>query len=525
MDKERLWLTGTLWGAVIIACLMIISSILFAVAFVYILIIGGAALVVVLIILGVHTWQVKRLPIKQDRREALRLTHQLAIEKEQLRLAQERHEHELQMERERHEQELLHNQKRLQLETHLALTRVLPDAKGHYPYIARPEGGYYPLPNVNMRITTSQVSDQAHMLEGGAATDVAKLPSMVRYDDIRKDIPRGHTLLGIGEQGLLETRPFSILSTCWIVGGSKTGKTNTVALKVAEAYMQGSQFLVIDPHSFKSDSLYNSIKGYEAAFIMPMAQETEQILPVLHAFLAEFERRKAGGSYLRPLTLLVDEIGSLTTDGAEDDDEKQMITLLKKIARVCGQEARGFDMYGMFISQDAAGLAWLRKRAMTVIAHKVLMMSERQLVCNENTKIAREMDTWPIGRVLVYGLAFDEIMVLQQPVFNPQKVVDADMPQESTEKIRLFSEHKRTEAPGVQLPDLEPLHKPTEQDTDATPTKSDDKQFTIEQETEFVRRYRVCGSIRECLALMHLSQGRYQRCASRIVTERKLRRA
>lgn len=524
MDKERLWLTATLWGAVIIACLMIISSILFAVAFVYILIIGGGSLVVVLIISGVHTWQVKRLPIKQDKREAQRLAHQLELEKEQLRLAQERHEHELQMERERHEQELLHNQKRLQLETHLALTRVLPDAKGHYPYIARPEGGYYPLPNVNMRITTPQVTDQAHLLEAGsAAGDVAKLPSMVRYDDIRKDIPRGHTLLGIGEQGL-ETRPFSILSTCWIVGGSKTGKTNTVALKVAEAYMQGSQFLVIDPHAFKSDSLYNSIKGYEAAFMMPMAQETEDILPVLHAFLDEFERRKAGGSYLRPLTLLVDEVGSLTTDGAVDDDEKEMITLLKKIARVCGQEARGFDMYGMFISQDAAGLAWLRKRAMTVIAHKVLMMSERQLVCNENSKIARDMDTWPIGRVLVYGLAFDEIMVLQQPVFNPQKVVDADMPRASTEKIKLFSEHKKVEVPSTPMPDIETLHKPMEQSTESVPS-SDDKQFNIEQETEFVRRYKACGSIKESLAQMHISYGRYQRCASRIVSERKLRRA
>ncbi len=47
--------------------------------------------------------------------------------------------------------------------------------------------------------------------------------------------------------------------------------------------------------------------------------------------------------------------------------------------------------------------------------------------------------------------------------------------------------------------------------------------LTPEQETEFIRRYRACGSIREAILQMHISYGRYQKHASRIVKERNLK--
>jgi len=270
------------------------------------------------------------------------------------------------------------------------------------------------------RVQVQEVASQENLqIEAPGA-----LPNLVRYEDIRTHIPADHALVGIDQKGII-TRQRAIKALTWVVGGSGSGKTNTVCIRVDEDYEWGHRFLVIDPHWFKDDSMYNAIKGYADRFLMPVAYETEDILQVLNAFLDEFKRRKAGGSWEFPITILIDEVGSLTTDKPETDEEKEMIDKIKQVARICGQESRGFEMTGMYISQDAAGLAWLRKRAIMVLAHQLLMMSERLLACNQNVEVAREMDTWPIGRTLVYGIGFKEGQkVVQQPVFQP-KVVDS----------------------------------------------------------------------------------------------------
>lgn len=58
----------------------------------------------------------------------------------------------------------------------------------------------------------------------------------------------------------------------------------------------------------------------------------------------------------------------------------------------------------------------------------------------------------------------------------------------------------------------------------AVSTNSEQKQFTPAQEADFVHRYRETGSIKESIAQMHLSYGRYQRHASEIVQARRLKK-
>lgn len=266
------------------------------------------------------------------------------------------------------------------------------------------------------------------------------LPEMVRYEDIRANIPADHALVGVDDKGVI-TRQRAIKALTWVVGGSGSGKTNSVCIRVDEDYEWGHRFLVIDPHWFKDDSMYNAIKGYSDRFLMPVAYETEDIIAVLDTFLTEFKRRKAGGSWEFPITILIDEVGSLTSDKPETDQEKDMIDKIKQVARICGQESRGFDMTGMYISQDAAGLAWLRKRAIMVLAHQLLMMSERLLACNQNTEIARDMDNWPRGRTLVYGIGFKEGQrVVQQPVFRPRIVESTLEIPSSTQSSNAFEQ-------------------------------------------------------------------------------------
>ncbi len=254
------------------------------------------------------------------------------------------------------------------------------------------------------------------------------LPHAIKYDDIRGNIPRGHTLLGVDRGKRLQTRPFSVLDTCWICGGSKTGKTNTASLKVDEAYQMGCKFIVCDPHRNKPDGLTSAIAGYSDAFLTPSASTFEEIEQALRTFLAEARRRIAGGRYSETWILIVDEVGSLTGDKGKTDDQKKFFQLLYNIARMCGQELRGFGMAGWFISQNAVGLSWLRSFAMTIFTHKLLMENERKVATNNNMTIVKDMDNWPRGRVLVYGLDIPEgQMVLQQPLFTP-RIVDADPP-------------------------------------------------------------------------------------------------
>ncbi len=263
--------------------------------------------------------------------------------------------------------------------------------------------------------------------EDAPALDAPALPNYVDYDSIRHLIPQGHALVGVTGSGI-ETKEDYIRALLWIVGGSGSGKTNSTVIRVDDDARRGHQFLGVDPHAIKPDSLTNALRGYACLFRMPIAKKLEDIEAVLDAFLEEFYGRKDEGWPLSPpITLVVDEVGSLTMDVDKGDPVAVRVAdKLKRIARICGQESRDFKMFGIYISQNAAGLAWLRRDAVIVLAHQVLQMSERLLVCNQDREIARSMNNWPKGRTYVYGIAFgDGPMLVQQPVVRG-RVVDAN---------------------------------------------------------------------------------------------------
>ena len=254
------------------------------------------------------------------------------------------------------------------------------------------------------------------------------LPTYVPYEQVKGKIPRGHALLGVAADHI-ETRLDYVRALVWIVGSSGTGKTNSTVIRMNNDVDNGHKFLVVDPHAFKPDSLSNSIRGYRSHFMKPIAQALPDIESVLDVFMGEFYARKGGRIRppYKPITLIIDEVGSLTVQiDTTDAQAVSVLKKIKKIAQICGTESRNFEMYGMMISQTAAGLAWLRNVALLVIAHQLNMMSERELACNKNMEIARSMDTWPKGRSLVYGVGITEgQLVLQQPV-STVRAVDAD---------------------------------------------------------------------------------------------------
>jgi hypothetical protein len=251
------------------------------------------------------------------------------------------------------------------------------------------------------------------------------LPTNVTYEEISRHIPEGHALLGVSSTGV-ETCDFGQLMTMWICGGSNTGKSNTVGIKIEEAIRNGRnlKIICIDYHARKKDSLYNKIRTYEKRFLLPVASNEENALNVLRFFLKEFVRRREAGSGEQDILLVVDEVPAVL-----DSEDEEITKIIKRIARICGRESRGFGMFGWFISQNAVGLAWLRNAVLTVIAHKMNMMNEAELACNQHKDIARDMENWPRGRVIVYGLNFTGVKVLQMPLMTQQpapKLVDGE---------------------------------------------------------------------------------------------------
>jgi hypothetical protein len=406
-------------------------------------------------------------------------------------------------------------------------TQLEADERGNYPiYLPRQQVQVPPLvfapgnpPYAGKGRPSTKVTEEEQSATSGQPAPV-QLPTYVRYEEIRPQIPHGRALVGVSGRGI-ETKEDSVRALVWIVGGSGTGKTNTVCIRVDDDDRRGHRFLVIDPHLFKKDSLYNAIKGYSSHFLLPVAMEPEDVLAALNAFLQEFERRKAGGSWTYPVTIIVDEVGSLVLDIDKDNQaEANVVARLKEVARVCGQEARGFDMGGIFISQDAAGLAWLRKRALMVLAHQVSMWSERLLVCNQNTVIARDMDTWPVGRTLAYGIAFPEgQLVVQQPVFHPraidtgpsprmleQRAFQPGQPQRSDETARVSGNETPLDAEATQS--IPPAFRASEQGALAR-TKKDASMVAAETKDIIMRLHQRGMPLRDIAAVVKLGGEKY----------------
>jgi hypothetical protein len=282
---------------------------------------------------------------------------------------------------------------------------VIENEKGHVEVV--------PLLTMQQRDIYHHKQEETPLLE---APVVDPLPAFVPYEDVRRKIPTGHTLIGMGAGDRLITREDGVRALLWIAGASGTGKTNSVVLRIDDDYTQGHYFLVIDPHAYKEDSLANAITPYADRFLLPVAQKSEAILQALDTYLTEFARRKNTSPPYTPLTLVIDEVGSLTQDVDPDEPlELEMKRKVKEIGRLCGQEGRGFQMYAMMISQDVAYLAWLRKRALLAIIHQVQDFEDRLRATNRDTAIAREMDNWPTGRTFCFGINFAPVVV-QQPL-------------------------------------------------------------------------------------------------------------
>lgn len=309
----------------------------------------------------------------------------------------------------------------------------------------------------NMHTLHSGTEASRLALEGPMTSELADLPTYVTYESICDQIPDGHVLVGILADRVV-TKPDRLAGACtWICGLSGSGKTTTATLRVHEKAVCGHSFLGYDPHWFKDDSLTNALTGYAKHFIRPMARSVEDAIEVFTLFLDEFKRRKAGQTAkpFQKWTLIVDEVNAI--NDPQSEEEKKLLELLKTIVRITGQESRNFEMAGIYCSQQATGLYWIRNVALLIIIHKLIMENQQKVATNlDDKKFFAGMRTWPKGRTYVYGAGLEEgegCQVMQQPFLenipqgtwqfdemmslpNTQTVVsDVDLVREAVEKL------------------------------------------------------------------------------------------
>ena len=245
------------------------------------------------------------------------------------------------------------------------------------------------------------------------------IPDVIRYEDVADDVPANQSLLGIRpEDGTLELTHWEKLKALWLVGSSSTGKSNTIFGKALEAVQKGAKLLVVDQHAVKEDSLARKLAPLSRSFLAPVAVKDDEVLATLAAFKTEFERRVNGSSCKQKIVLICDEMNRMV----RNDDLKKA---LQEIVAICGEESRGFGMYGWFLSQKCAGLKWLRDSAITVIAHRLTRFEEALLACNDDRKAAKRLLNFKVGRTYIYGVDFDEPVELQQPLYSAT-IVEAD---------------------------------------------------------------------------------------------------
>lgn len=245
------------------------------------------------------------------------------------------------------------------------------------------------------------------------------IPAIVRYVDVQDEVPDEMSLLGIHpSDGALELTDWEKLKMLWLVGSSSTGKSNTIFGKALEARNKGGKLLVVDQHASKDDSLSKKLAPLKDAFLRPIAITDEAVLATLQWFKIEFERRVAGASCDQKIVLICDEMNRMVRN-------EKLKKPLMEIAAICGEESRGFGMYGWFISQKAAHLKWLRDSAITVIAHRVTRFEEAMLACNDNREAAKRLLEFKVGRSYIYGVDFEVPLELQQPLYDVP-VVESD---------------------------------------------------------------------------------------------------
>jgi hypothetical protein len=160
-------------------------------------------------------------------------------------------------------------------------------------------------------------------------------------------LPKSEFLLGASlEDGQFVNATWKQMYSTLIVGQSGSGKSTLVRNLLAQAALQGSKFLVVDPHFGAGDeSLGESLKPLSGLMLTDVAANEPQIIATLKNVRDIGQRRLAGQDTDKtPVVLVVDETTALLQRGNVRD-------LLLEVLGFISQETRKVCVYAICLGQ------------------------------------------------------------------------------------------------------------------------------------------------------------------------------
>ena len=357
--------------------------------------------------------------------------------------------------------------------------------------------------------------------------------------------------------------------TMFLGGASKSGKSTLMTHLAAQETTMGALFYLIDPHlSHPDKSIARRLEPLAHAFILPPASADADIYAVLSHAKAEAEARLQGretGLSGRPLVFIVDEVLNLFGRAQRQPGNKAIQQLYRHLAlfmRDLGTQYNKFGVNGIFASQYVTKDAFRLPGGGNVDfrdgcqSQGLLRLPPNQAQAMRLLPSAelRGMRALPTGHGYlgfssgdVIRMAFGNVttqdieqighMLASSPLSTRQFATGTfPEPAGTRSNPTVAGDSERTAKPTYLIPDLSEVATGTPQEGMNQPEEPvqlgtakvhrvKPKQFTSEQEMEFMQRYSEVPDIKKCLGAMGLGIGSYYACAAQVVERRRLRRA
>jgi hypothetical protein len=553
-------ITLTLLG---IFAMLFVGGLAVAVLFAYLVYICiGLGVLLFLTIAGIawRKWQHSRIPVNEDKREKLRLELEELERRERLRIERERHEHELRLEQERHAQELDLQRREHEIKEHILLTRATYDNNGNPPILLNQPGVHVttlPPGNPPHALRSGKPDEQQKQLTQGAETKALPAPTDA-YDLLKQGIwtpSKERLLIALAVERLLLVS----IALAWhiaLAGSTGGGKTNLLRLLLAQL-VKFYQVYYISPAFAPVKANHEDWRQIQDHLQGPVACEPDEIRERIQWAVSEYKYRQLQertGDFSwqkKPVYLVIDEyiaVCKMYPEAADEVSEllrfaRQYLVfvivasqdfLIKNIggdsgARDCYRTVGYFggdpttartllDIQGTLPYEGELG-----KQGLLVVKAKEIPVSPGRVPFMSNRAIY-ELLGWPEDPILDDAPVMASVPagnfagITGYPEMEPLPMRSAS-PRQTDQTSRLYAEDDTS---------TEDLQNTVEVDIEPPGTSQEgararQKRFTPEQEVKFVRLYRACGNIKDCLRAMHLGND-YGPHARQLVEQRKLRK-
>lgn len=161
------------------------------------------------------------------------------------------------------------------------------------------------------------------------------------------ELPSNGFLLGYREDGMKVVKNWSDLYSCIVNGTSGGGKSTLVRLILAQAAMQGSRFVVADPHyGAGAESLGYSLRGLHSKMSVSVASNDAEISDLITYVSDIGNARLAGRDTSKdPLIFIIDEVTSLL-------QRSQLSGELEDALGLISTELRKVGVYAICMGQN-----------------------------------------------------------------------------------------------------------------------------------------------------------------------------